>query len=79
MVLARMRDGRVVVDNAIALDDASMRELEAWGEPSVLIIPNRYHRQDARIYARQRAFANQLDLLAAMPGLAREHDAHEHR
>ena len=50
MVLARMRDGRVVVDNAIALDDAAMRELEAWGEPSVLIIPNRYHRQDALIW-----------------------------
>lgn len=50
MVLARMRDGRVVVDNAIALDDASMRELEAWGEPSVLIVPNRYHRQDARTW-----------------------------
>jgi hypothetical protein len=50
MVLARMRDGRIVVNNAIALDDAEMRELEAWGEPSLLIIPNGYHRQDARIW-----------------------------
>jgi hypothetical protein len=50
MVLARMRDGRVVVDNAIALDDAAMAEIEAWGEPSILIVPNGYHRQDARIW-----------------------------
>jgi hypothetical protein len=47
MVLARMGDGRVVVNNAIALDDASMKELEAWGEPSVLIVPNSFHKQDA--------------------------------
>lgn len=50
MVLARMRDGRVVVNNAIAMDDAAMAELEAWGEPAVLIVPNAYHRQDARIW-----------------------------
>lgn len=50
MVLAKLRDGRVVVDNAIALDDAAMAELEAWGEPAVLLVPNGYHRQDARIW-----------------------------
>ena len=47
MALAKLRDGRVVVDNAIALDAPSMAELEAWGEPAVLIVPNGYHRQDA--------------------------------
>jgi|JI10StandDraft_1071094.scaffolds.fasta_scaffold08799_3 hypothetical protein len=50
MVLARMADGRVVVDNAIALDEPGMAELERWGEPAVLIVPNGYHRQDARIW-----------------------------
>lgn len=50
MTLARMRDGRVVVNNAIALDAASMAELEAWGEPSVLVVPNGFHRQDAAIW-----------------------------
>ena len=50
MVLARMRDGRIVVNNAIALDDAEMTELEAWGEPKVLIVPNAFHRQDAAIW-----------------------------
>lgn len=50
MVLARMNDGRVVVHNAIALGDAEMTELEAWGEPSVVFVPNSFHRQDAFIW-----------------------------
>lgn len=50
MVLARMRDGRVVIDNAIALDDAEMAEVEVWGEPRVIVVPNAYHRQDALIW-----------------------------
>lgn len=53
MVLARMKDGRVVVHNPIALDDAEMKELEAWGKPSVLFIPNSFHRQDAAIWKKR--------------------------
>lgn len=49
-VLARMKDGRVVVHNAIALDDAEMKELEAWGKPAAIVVPNRFHRQDAFIF-----------------------------
>jgi hypothetical protein len=50
MVMARMDDGRVLVHNAVALADEQMRELEAWGEPAFLFVPNAYHRQDARIW-----------------------------
>ncbi|HVK82692.1 MAG TPA: hypothetical protein VM513_01225 [Kofleriaceae bacterium] len=50
MVLARMGDGRVVVHNAIALDAAEMAELEAWGTPSVIFVPNGWHRLDAAIW-----------------------------
>lgn len=50
MVLARMADGRVLVHNAVALGDAEMKELEAWGTPAVLFVPNQFHRQDARIW-----------------------------
>jgi hypothetical protein len=50
MVLARMNDGRVLVHNAIALGDAEMAELEAWGTPSMIFVPNGYHRQDALIW-----------------------------
>ncbi len=50
MVLARMDDGRVVIHNAIALGEAEMAELEAWGTPAILFVPNGYHRQDAPIW-----------------------------
>ena len=50
MTVARLVDGRLVLHSAVALDDAGMRELEAWGEPSFLVVPNGWHRLDARIY-----------------------------
>jgi hypothetical protein len=50
MVLARMADGRVVVHNAIALGVEEMREIEAWGTPAFLFVPNGFHRQDAGIW-----------------------------
>jgi hypothetical protein len=53
MVLARMKDGRVIVHNAIALNDADMKQLEAWGKPSVLFVPNSFHRQDALIWKKR--------------------------
>lgn len=53
MTLAKMRDGRLLVHNAIALDDASMKEVEAWGTPAVLVVPNGFHRQDAKIYKKR--------------------------
>jgi hypothetical protein len=53
MVVARMRDGRLVVHNAIAMDDAGMRALEALGDPAVLLVPSGYHRIDAPRFARR--------------------------
>ncbi len=50
MVLGRMRDGGLVIHNAIALDDAEMKAVEAWGRPKVLFVPNAFHRQDAAIW-----------------------------
>lgn len=50
MTLARLADGRIVVHNAIALDDANMKKLDAWGEVEVILVPNSFHRQDAFIY-----------------------------
>jgi len=50
MVVARMKDGRLFVHNAIALDEPSMKELEAFGEPAVMFVPNAFHRQDAAIW-----------------------------
>jgi hypothetical protein len=50
MVVVRLTDGRVIIHNAIALGDAEMKEIEAWGTPSFLIVPNGSHRLDSRIY-----------------------------
>lgn len=50
MTLVRLQDGRVVIHSAIALDDAEMAEIEAWGRPAMLLVPNRFHRLDAPAY-----------------------------
>jgi hypothetical protein len=43
----------LVIHNAIALDSAAMRELESWGTPKFLLVPNSYHRLDAPAYAQR--------------------------
>ncbi len=50
MTLARRADGGLVIHNPIALDDAEMKEVEAFGKPAFLIVPNAFHRQDSIIY-----------------------------
>jgi hypothetical protein len=50
MTIAKLANGGLVIHNAIALDDASMKEIEAFGEPAYLLVPNSFHRQDSFIY-----------------------------
>jgi hypothetical protein len=47
MTVVRLSDGRLVIHSAIALDEASMKQLEAWGTPAFLLIPHSRHRLDA--------------------------------
>lgn len=47
MVIVRLRNGDLVIHNAIALDDDGMAKLEALGRPAWLIVPNGWHRIDA--------------------------------
>jgi hypothetical protein len=47
MTVAKRSDGRLVIHNGIALEQAAMKELEAFGEPAFLVVPNGYHRMDA--------------------------------
>ena len=49
MTLARLNDGRIIVHNAIALNDDEMKKIDAWGQVSAILIPNGFHRQDAFI------------------------------
>lgn len=50
MTVVRLRDGRLVIYSAIALDEPQMRVLEAFGWPSFLVVPNHLHRHDAFIW-----------------------------
>jgi hypothetical protein len=50
MAVTRLGDGRLVIYNAVALDEPEMQELEAWGRPAFLIVPNAGHRNDAKIW-----------------------------
>lgn len=47
MTVIRRDDGGLVIHSAIALSEPSMSELERFGRPSLLIVPNGWHRLDA--------------------------------
>jgi hypothetical protein len=74
MVLARLQDGRIVMHNAIALDESSMAEIDAWGEIAAILIPNAFHRQDAAImrarYPKAQVYAPRGALKAASKATA---------
>lgn len=53
MTVARFADGRLLIHSAVAMDESSMSELEAWGEPSVLVVPNGWHRLDAAVFKKR--------------------------
>jgi hypothetical protein len=50
MTVVRLRDGRLIIFSAIALDAPEMEALEGWGTPRYLIVPSDIHRKDARIW-----------------------------
>jgi hypothetical protein len=50
MTVVRLGDGRLLVHNAIALNADEMAELERFGEVAAILVPNGFHRQDARIW-----------------------------
>ena len=53
MTAVRRPDGTVVIHSPVALDEPSMERLEAWGRPTVLVVPNGSHRTDAYAYAQR--------------------------
>ncbi|HEY8975396.1 MAG TPA: hypothetical protein VIN75_14355 [Burkholderiaceae bacterium] len=50
MSVVRLRDGRLVIWSAIALDEPEMARLEAFGRPAWLVVPGDDHRMDAKIW-----------------------------
>lgn len=53
MVVARLRSGELVVHSAIAMDEGSMKELDAWGKVAFIVVPNGGHRLDAPAFKRR--------------------------
>ena len=50
MSVVRLQGGKLVIFSAIALHEDEMKQLEAFGEPGFLIVPNEAHRMDAKIW-----------------------------
>jgi hypothetical protein len=50
MTVVRLRDSRLVIFSAIALDEYEMKTLEAFGKPAYLVVPNDIHRMDAKVW-----------------------------
>lgn len=48
MTIAKRSDGGLVIHNGIPLDDGSMAEVDAWGDVVAIVVPNGYHRLDAK-------------------------------
>jgi hypothetical protein len=71
MTIARMKDGRLVIHNAIALEEPLMAEIEAFGTPAVIFVPNGFHRQDSKIYKARYPSAAVYTPKSAMKKVAR--------
>lgn len=50
MSVVRLDGGRLVLHNAVPLAEPAMRELEAFGAPAVLVVPNGFHRLDVHAW-----------------------------
>jgi hypothetical protein len=70
MTVARLRDGRLVIYSAIALDEQEMSKLLDYGEPAFLIVPGDLHRLDAKVWKDRFP-----ELFVVAPRGAREHVA----
>jgi hypothetical protein len=50
MTIAKLKDGTLCIHNGIALEEELMKEIESFGTPAILIVPNGFHRLDAKVY-----------------------------
>ena len=60
MHIYRVPDGsnRLVIYNGVSISDATLKDIEALGTPTILVVPNRMHREDAAIWKNK--FPNML-------------------
>jgi hypothetical protein len=48
MTIARRTDGSLVIHNGIGLEDELMKEIDSKGDVAFVVVPNGYHRLDAK-------------------------------
>lgn len=51
MTVVRCASGKLVIHNAIAIEESAMAEITAWGEVGFILVPNGFHRLDAPAFA----------------------------
>lgn len=66
MVIYKLADSSLLLHSAIALHEAEMTQLESLGTPKIMIVPNRIHRLDARVYKQRYP-----ELLVVAPQIAK--------
>lgn len=50
MSIGKRADGTLVIHNGIALGDKEMAELDAFGKVAFILVPNGFHRLDAKVF-----------------------------
>jgi hypothetical protein len=50
MTIVKLASGGLVIHNGVALEEPSMKEIDAFGKPEYLIVPNGFHRLDAKVF-----------------------------
>jgi len=55
MSIVRRSDGSLLFFHAIPLDEMTLAEVRAWGQPAVLVVPHDQHTVDARAFAERLA------------------------
>ena len=53
MTVVALRDGRTVAFSPVALHETAMREVEAFGALTFMVVPNGFHRLDARPFEKR--------------------------
>jgi hypothetical protein len=53
MTLVKRANGGLVVHSALALEDALMEKIDAWGAVDTIVVPNGWHRLDAPTFKKR--------------------------
>lgn len=56
MVVFRLADGTLWLHSVVAVDEATLKQIESLGRPSLMVVPNPIHRRDAAVYKQRFPF-----------------------